>query len=239
MHQGTAPLNEADGELLQLCEGYVRDHPHVLGLEGLEHLICWKGLRQQRSFLEGGPSMTRLVTLLAERSGAPMSALLSSRAPALLDKFCNMPVEVSRVFRLNLYLAPHDVTPLVRQLCEAQGNNPGLFDHLRRMEVAATRAQLGEAPSCPTLMFYFAADARQTRSFAALQSWLIPRLSGLRTSPFSAEYAERWHPAGTMTEGFRLYKRYLAVLGCLDRVYDAETGYAYARSEQRTTLEST
>jgi hypothetical protein len=71
-------------------------------------------------------------------------------------------------------------------------------------------------------------EARAKRAHEPLVSWLVGNLPPEVSASSPPEFAERFHPAATMTEGYRLYKQYLAALGCLDRVYDPKTHHAYA-----------
>ena len=79
----------------------------------------------------------------------------------------------------------------------------------------------------PTLVLY-TDDSAPPESEQRLRRFLIDETRSLRLPPPQVEYAEPIAGRIAFSEGYRLYKSYLSILGLLEQVYDEGTGFVRA-----------
>jgi hypothetical protein len=227
----TAPLNIADAELLARCEALTGsgDVPDEL-VAPLSHILYeWRRNLEARSNLIGCLFAIRFASLLG--TVRPLSSLVAEEWADVGRAFLDVDPIVHELVRINVYLPPGMLEHAVHVLLE-HDDECGLLDSVDRIEVAKRLTDDADwvVPGYPTLMLYtgcHSASASNLDVLLAALRTLIERVH-LPAPPSESlnEYALAWHRNANFTQGFRLYKRYLSMLGLLDGVYDATTSYA-------------
>lgn len=226
LHVASEPLNDLDGRLLESLNALFERRRDLMTMEVLVSLKAWEKLRKERSYLGSVVELEFIARVVAERAGASLVDVLGAEAPDLFDGFCKLPDEFVRVRRLNLYLTAREARRVFPQLAREMKKFSRVVSHV---DVSAVSFWEKETRSFPTLSLYLDPHAP-----AAVERELVDFLTE-QTRSFdlpapSVEFAEIIALGITLTEGYRLYKRYLNVLGLLDRVYPLETGARRARA---------
>lgn len=239
----TAPLNLADMELLHRCERLVSsDRVPEARTEALRDVLAdWRANFEAGSNLVGCLHAGRFASLISDVQ--PIASLVATEWADVGDAFLTVDPIFHELVRVNVYLPPGIVEHVLRVVLEIDADT-GLLDAVDRIEVAKRFDERVDwvVPGHPTLIFYVGASADGNSSAADLASLLRSigaTLGTTRMPPPPAaslhEYAVACHANVNVTQGFRLYKRYLAMLGLIDVVYDGACGHALV-NESRATL---
>jgi len=231
VHRAAQPLNEADSRFYSYCKAYAQEHPELMCREALQALIDWRAMQNSGAFLEGAASMETLLDLWESKLGHAFYQQLQKDAPNLQEAFVQMPPSLIHVLRLNLYVPPNLVVSFLLRIVGFLQNDTSMASLVERIDVARVSPRSSTEHTFPTLIIYLDFDYASAHASALdfMKSWLREPLSQLSPSQaLNTEFADHWHRSATVTEGFRLYKRYLRRLGCLSRVYDPKRDFAYA-----------
>jgi hypothetical protein len=225
----TAALNRADEALLDRCAALLHDRRHPDGERAIEG---WRACIQRRANLQGIRWAQEVAGIL-ERLGISLPEHLRMHHQDTLDRFRSVPRSLLEVVRINGYLAPARIEPLLEAITE-HVRRDGIEGPIERVEVARrpTAQPIGSI-DYPTLIVYCNADSMTD---AALEA-AISRLASLfgRSDPAPSLRTALAHPLtrnATLTQGFFLYKRYLQVVGILDELYDPAFGHALSRGSR-------
>jgi hypothetical protein len=224
MHRITAPLNDADGALLDYFMDLSEKRPDLMTGEIFDALVHWSAARKRRQFLSGGLHAETVLAGFTRGLGESVVTFIEGEQPHIIDAFCAVPDSLKRVLRINIYLTPAEVSSVAQELVRS-------FQlPLGRVEVARVSAWTSRPQPFPTLILYAPSVeiCDGGRWLSAAQACLGQALRGKTLGEAPSAFADVWHPGCSITEGFRLYKRYLQILDRLDAVYDARRGYAYA-----------
>lgn len=227
-HQST-PLNDADQAFRRYCEELAAGHGLGERPELAEALRGWRAVHESGANLDAVRFVEIASREIAEgiRGFPGWDAHLAAHAPALRAAFVELPESFVRVRRINVFRPYEDSERVLAGLARVLAARSDRRADVTRIEVAkhsAVFAEPGLTPTFPTLIVYL-------DTTADLCTWwrlLVPLLMASPATEVEEEYARRLGPGVTYTEGFRLYKRYLAAIGLLDAVYDPEVGYASA-----------
>lgn len=223
VRRGWATINDADRRLRELCSDAM--HEPRLGApsrKALRAMDCWTEASRNGLNLRCVDHAERFAL---ERFGTQrrFSHWLRRRDPRLIRRFAKLPGNLLGQIRINAYLSHDDVLPCLDEWVQKLASSKNLQDRIERLEVAIRDLPQHEA-LYPTLIVYL----RSSRSIPVIRDALEPILGRFRVRKHAREeYAEVVMPHATVTQGFRLYKRYLRLLGLLDELYDARTNYAY------------
>lgn len=224
MHSITAPLNDADGALLSYLMDYCERRRELVTDAMFEEVVYWSVQRKKGRFLGGVEHAEKVLEGFSTQLGESMVTLIEKENASLLDAFCQIPDELKRVFRINVFLAPPAVFELVKRIA-TRTELP-----LGRLEVAHVSLRTPSPQPFPSLILYAPATTEEGRKkwLAQWMTFLERELPAESLGEANPEYSDVCRQGCSVTEGFRLYKRYLRILGRLDAVYDARRGYAYA-----------
>lgn len=224
IHRITSPLNDADGALLRYLMEFAEANQELVTAEVFAELVQWNVARKRSRFLSGVDHAAKVLQGFSAGLAEPMAVRIERARPDLIEAFCSAPDDLKRVLRINLYLVPSKIPAVVKALTRQTELSLG------RLEVARLSARLSSPQRFPTLILYapppYECDRRLWIS--DWKSLLVQELPEAALCEASADFADVWHHGCSVTEGFRLYKRYLQILGRLDAVYDRRGGYAYA-----------
>jgi hypothetical protein len=90
-------------------------------------------------------------------------------------------------------------------------------------------------PQFPTAIVYLDPTASD-RAIESALGLLVGLLDELPAAPTRADYALALAHNATLTQGFTLYKRWLALVGLLDELYDPAFDHALARRSRLAPL---
>lgn len=150
-----------------------------------------------------------------------------------------IPHKIEHLLRLNLSI-PHDlVTQSLQRLMDEVFGASDTFSLIERVEVAKPNLSNDTSvTNYPTIILYLVVDANEParrdevdQLLRLLHPWAAGFEHGLGAE---SDFADLWYPFLTVTQGYKLWKRYLRVVGLLDEVYDRDFNYAYLRG--RPTL---
>lgn len=232
----TAPLNVADAMFREFCrdlwEAASQRQWSTTAASKIEHhLHTWERHAATGSNLLGCDDAQVVARELEPH--IDIAAAVCDR-PEIGRAFVEVPSAVRELVRVNFFVPGALVAPTLDRLLADDG---AILAHIDRIEVAAlscgTRTDV--VLPFPTLILYLGLGASEpTRR--DVESTIDRCLSvGLQIpmppAPNAAitEYALPILSNATVSQGYRLHKRYLAILGLLDEVFDRSTNHALVR----------
>jgi hypothetical protein len=234
----TSHLNKADGELLRfgrslipLLEPYGVDAATQERLESLA--FHWNEHFHAATNLIGCEYAIAFAREL--QPYVSFSDLLSNTSPNVLDLFRRVPLVVTDFLRINLHLPFSIVGAVLSELLDG-----GLASlEVDRLEMARwpNRMSRNVVPPFPTLIIYAGINSPRPNAEAlsailrTIHRVTMP-LGELHASPeVLSEFALPWMPFASVSQGYKLWKRYLNVLNIVDEIYDPSTGMALVRED--------
>ena len=232
----TSCLNKADGFLFNTCKLMLNRLGFSLTHHVYQTIDYWRtGLcGQYRSNIDDIYLAERVVEEIQTKlpEGSDFPSVIRKESPEVIDKFINIPEQIKSLVRVNLYL-PHEQVRncLATLLREISSSGSSLLMLVDRIEIAKVGLTDNNQVNYPTLIIYLAPEANNMNNLHIVRSLLKLTASVATEYPpaplLNSEYSDCWLLNTTVTQGFRLYKRYLAILGVLSSVYDAHWNFAY------------
>ncbi|MBM3809155.1 MAG: hypothetical protein FJW22_13300 [Acidimicrobiia bacterium] len=221
---GWAKINAADKALRAICEQDADDKrlgPRNARAQGaLRDWAATAAVGRNLRCVDHAERYTR-----ARHGADPAFCVwLRRKAPTARAQFKKLPRSLLGQVRINLYLSEQDAHKALTAICAELAKRRGLIE---RIEISITGIEKHES-TYPTLIIYL----RSARSVPRVTAELGPVLSKFRARRVREEYAQPWLRQGTITQGFRLYKRYLKLLGLLDVFYDPTTNHALCKTRR-------
>jgi hypothetical protein len=244
VHQRTESLsylNNASYKLFAFCKLCLKDEllRTRMSPEEIDVLetICanWKDLIQQgNSFLTYDYAEVIIDTL--KENGYPfLEKLTQEKYKVVQTAFITIPEGSKRFLRWNNYTRFEELPYLVEGFFELLYRSPSLFRYVERVEIAKEDFELKLATDnndFPSFSIFFDKDLVNS-PYHPVVSQLTAAAQDLlaSTTPreISPEYSSPLCRNTTLSQGFRNYKKFLNLVGCLDAVYDPGTNYAFAR----------
>lgn len=225
--EATAPLNHADARLLAACSEIVAARaPDDEQLQAC--LTAWRDCIVRRVNLRGIEHATALFARAEHRLAGGVPTALRDVAPGAITAFLELPRPLQRVLRCNGYLPPSQLLRFAEAAQRLVDDPDGAVD---RIELARIDRAMSHPPSFPTVIVYLDARRDSPRGRRALAAWrrcfaALPRQWAPRPG-FARQVAHNL----CVSEGFALYKRYLALLGVLSAVYAPAFDHAFAHPD--------
>jgi len=231
----TTPLNEANEATYQYCFDIIKRMPRNEVLEHdslIQRMGGWKRTVSTSANLQGVAFAEKVFATLADL-GVDVRARWQAEVPEMRKFFTQVPDEIERLLRINISVRQDSVVGVLRQLIESVFAIPECLALIEKVEVAKPHAGDASLVNYPTLILYLVSEANDPGRRAEVEA-LLQRLHavfadcphGLAADP---TYADPWHPFVTLTQGYRLWKRYLELVGLLGEIYDSDFQYAYLR----------
>ncbi|HEC11444.1 MAG TPA: hypothetical protein ENI86_18050 [Acidimicrobiales bacterium] len=234
-----APLNSADRQLCQFMGDLVSDIEADGGVSPVRYRRArelhdeWTRALDVGANLLGADLAVALTAAL--ESHVDVRAELRNRAPGILAAFRYPGPEVVEVTRINLFVPPV-ASRRVASLLLAETSGQGWLGHLDRVDVSKHLivGALGRTPAYPSVIIYLnrraVGDSRTAWSGILGLAAEVAAAVGGDPVPDGAHSTYSLVVGGHLSvgQGFRLYKRYLDVLGLLDEVYDPGRNHALA-----------
>jgi hypothetical protein len=166
------------------------------------------------------------------------SAYLIENAPEIVDLFHHVPESNLTQIRLNVYLEFTALNNYLYRVLQLLLDNQDLNETIYRIEVANDEIARQDNASFATLIIYLVpfTNIGSSEVLQKLLSSLSLIFPTIPTANLNTEFAYGWLPAVTVTQGFKLYKRYLNILGLLDKIYDKKTNYAFCNHSASTLV---
>lgn len=229
------PLNHANLLLYDCCSELARrtePGPAPVLQDALE---AWRRQIEGRTNLRSVQYAEVVLAELDQRL-APRRARaeIARKRPDIVQAFSRAPEAVKGLLRINIYVPEESTERCLSILMREVFASPASFELVERLELAKVRLDPTIPVVYPTLILYLKTDANQPARRPQAEALLHALSAALEpfTSPTPAddEFADRWRPNATATQGLRLHKRYLQLLALLGRVYDPRRNFAYLKA---------
>ncbi|MEZ4450450.1 MAG: hypothetical protein R3B09_13305 [Nannocystaceae bacterium] len=222
----TEPLNRADAALLEACAMMVAERPDPAAERALAE---WRGCARRRVNLRGIAWAEQIAAHLDARAPALLGRLHRDHT-AVLDAFRAIPRATLEPARINGYLRPEQIAAVLAGVADDL-RAPELGAAVDRVEVARLADDVDvDALDHPTLIVYLRGPPVDDDALASAIERVARRFDAAGPgAPLRLRYALPLTVNTTLTQGYYLFKRYLALVGLLDERYDPETGHALAR----------
>ncbi|MEG3620140.1 hypothetical protein V5T82_16875 [Magnetovibrio sp. PR-2] len=211
-----APLNDADGALLDFLD------QQITGEEARNIIARWRERRSRGLNLEGVRYAHQLTGLMGKTS---LPELIMEEQPGLIDRFVFISPSIQATERINIYTPIEKAVDNLAALLSALGTDENITASFDRIEVAKAGLDSEQDEAFPSLILYPKQNASALDRIKGALQTLAPALLPKQT------FAQEWTHNATYSQGFRLYKCYLQLLGQLDHVYDSQRNYAKLRSD--------
>ena len=230
----TSFMNRANSQMQVFCSGLATSLPED-GESSLAALLEeWRLTIEKRNNFLGVFYAERVVEALAKRD-CDVRHWLRHGNSGVGGQFLDVPARVKNILRVNLCIPHEAVIHYLDEFMRRVFLIPEAFSMVERVEVAKPLLEGEGVVDYPTIIFYLVESADDLAHYGEvdhLLRLLQPILVGLPTSCVADTlFADVWYPFATVTQGFKLWKRYLNLLGILDCIYDRDFNYAYLRSD--------
>lgn len=179
----------------------------------------------------------RSVIAFYTAEGIDIVRVISMERPEIINDFILLPKTVKNPIRINMCIGFTQCKSFLNKLAATIFCQSKFFDLIDRIEIAKPRTDI--FPDFPTIILYLdlAAVHKKTGLTIALFKALNALYENLNYQhPIRHDYADPWNEFVNLSQGFKLYKVYLTLLGVLDDVYDPHTNYAYLLKSQEGNL---
>jgi|GEM_PF-3219142 len=230
----TSPMNESNREIKDFAERLAHSASGNTRKELAPYLEEWEKVIECRNNFLGFEKAKRVSEALSEY-GIDLGAELQAERSGIIDRFTRIPDGVRGVLRINICLPYSEILDCLSSFLKTIHPGSEEFQLISRIEVAKPPFSDNVKVVYPTLIVYLkeAADLPENHS---LLTTLITGLGNVLRdqtweNKIDSTYSDLWMPFVTITQGFKLFKRYLHLLDALDSVYDVKRNYAYLKSD--------
>ncbi len=237
----TMPLNTADQAFRDLCERLLDPHRSELAISKAARFRLEMVLRAWKQASKSGANL--IGCDFAQKFAGEVSGhcdIAQMVRPDIAALFTNIPAALKEFVRLNFFVPFEHVDAMLEALLVDEGE---ILQWVNRVEISAWPNGMDQklCPPFPTLMLYIGLDEPCPTTDSLLRLLDICRTATIEltatTLPSNlSEYAIPVLPFVNVTQGYRLYKRYLRALGLLDEVYDPNTTHAFVQPHQASDV---
>lgn len=220
-------LNNADMTLLRACKELLKD-------QVTDDLYHWAAAIKNKVNLKGVDHAIKVIHYIEEHIlHERLYLYLNKHKPKVLSQFLDVPLDQLNIIRVNGYYSFDIATLLLEKISQNM-----VFDHWQNAIDRVEIAKEGHEPSktnhshFPTLILYIKKDSLQSEKTHQFFDELREILDHYKGHCPNLEYSFKWLNAVTVTQGYRLYKQYLKALGLLERVYHADSSFAFCGADQ-------
>lgn len=233
------PLNKANMKLAMLCRDLITTvkhaNPSLPVIASLESLYDqWISLHQT----VGPYDSFRLAAAISSElslAGIDLSREVIAHTE-ILDAFINVPSVIKTFFQFNIVLNEESVISDLADIVTWLKADPDLSAPLRELTIYSEPIyQEGLNVGQRLARLKFNPSLITTKNDSVIEecsSWLATRFADSRIVPAEhlTMYAARLSPNVFVAQGNSNYKRFLHLLGILDRAYDRTTNFAFCTS---------
>jgi hypothetical protein len=218
------PLNLADDKLRQTFKEL-----NSLSFENQavkEALTKWDEFIANRQNLAGVHCAKSVIDAFA-LSNVDIVTEIRDRFPDVISAFCGVPDRLKEVWRINVCIGYEHTNIFAEHLCEILASNSLAASLVERIEIIAHPRSV--TPNFPTVVLYMYGPGNSNE---ILRNSFSEKFNDLTSampygSSISHDFACPWNECVNITQGFKLYKVYLKLLGVLQSVYDEKRNYAF------------
>lgn len=223
----TQPLNIANLGLLTLCEELIDDKQY-------QPIKDWRQMIDNKTNLNSiFYAQTVLQYMEQYIFKTTTHVFIKKHIPRLLEKFIDVPDEVLKLSRINIYIDLERSCYMVKQLVDFFQENRGCLAYIDRLEIAKENLENLDNKDYPKLIIYLSSNnSVNSKNFQYFLQTVKDLLSGNQKAVINEEYSFPWTASATLTEGYRLYKRFLNLLGILNEIYDESCNFAFSHENK-------
>lgn len=232
-------LNVANFNLYHFCKAHyplVRWNDEQLSADVGDILSRWGNLiKAGNSFLCF--DYAKYVIDSFTGSSYPLLEILHEKYYVIVQAFKSTEEWVKSFFKLNVYLDYPSFYERFEELVTYLHREAALFGSIEKLEVAKEYFPFDRkrnAEPYPVLAVFLDCNRVSTRNNPALAqitgalSHLLELAPG-EGPPVSYQYSETLGASLSLSQGYKSYKNFLALIGVLDEIYDVRHNYAYVR----------
>lgn len=229
-------LNLIDLEMLKQCH-------KLIGNNKCSDLFGWaKGISDKRNL--GGIYYAQKVTQYIEKEIINESFInfIKRNNASLLEKAVNVTDYCLKLIRINVYINPIHVNEALDMLiAEMKTGSSKFVDCIERIEIAKENTQvMNQEKSYPTIIIYLHDKLGFNDIVTDHILFLVEKLNKLfdkfSCKEINDEFSYCYTQHITVTQGYRLYKKYLTLLGIIDQLYSKESNYAFCLNSSLHSL---
>jgi hypothetical protein len=220
-------LNNADINLKNFLQ---QSNTHTFKFPEIDSILYqWDQYIQQNRNLVGVFYLKSIIEKFTDHD-VDIIGLIRRENKHLLEDFIRIPQETKQVFRINICLPQAEVIPYFEKIVNEVFVNDAAFSFIERVEISRPRLQ-PTLINFPTLILYLdlhrigSSDIENVHILSSLLNTVFK--SKHDTLPITHDYADPWNEFVNITQGYKLYKVYLQLLGELDQVYARDQNFAY------------
>ena len=165
--------------------------------------------------------------------GYPILDVLNrDRFNVIIQAFLDLEFRFKSFFKLSVFVGFDKAYDRLAVINEYFVSNPDLFSSIERIEVAKEHFPMDKKVSpvpFPAFSIFFNRGDIHDLDHPALKETIDHLRADTNDGslPKAAEYTDLIAPGITLSQGYKLYKKFLAIIGVIDKVYDQRTRYAY------------
>lgn len=217
----TFPLNHADMGLLEFCKNFFKENI-------IEAIVKWeKCLESKVNLLSVHYAKSTVEYIEQEILKENFSNYAMRVNPKIINNFISIPGNSLKSFRINLYLYTEHVYKILKRIISDFILQPELSILLERIEIAKEGLKNPENNNFPKLIIYLKSDFLNYKEYFLLLIKYLRKIMGKNNDKANDEYSFLYSNSMTLSQGFKLYKRYLKMLNVIDVVYAKEANWAF------------
>jgi hypothetical protein len=168
-------------------------------------------------------------------SGFPfLQTLTSDRFKVIVDAFLSLDYRWKSFVKISAFVQNDRTYSQLHQLIERLHKNPELFHYVERIELQKEffPGDVKKITTDPALSLILDRNVVSTKSNPIIKK-IAALLSEIYQSPVESDNATNFlhflYKDIAASQGFKAYKKFLQLAGCIDHVYDSGGNYAYIK----------
>ncbi len=225
----TQPLNDADISLLLACKKILGSRKHL-------SLYNWAKVLDRKTNLLSIYHVEELVKYIEEEIiYSPIHDYLQKNYPEVLKKFLQIPEALFKINRINFYCSFEEAYLLFDKISDNFSKNLMFYKSINRVEIAKENLSNPDInKNYPKFIVVldnrFLLDKEAAKIFL---DYMKSTVASFKEQDVNDEFSWRLCDCITFTQGYKLYKRYLKLLGIIQKVYSQEYNYAFVKSDKK------
>lgn len=217
----TLPMNSINIKFIRICKDLIADHKCM-------DLYHWAKHIKQKENLLSMKYIPGVIQYIEDHIlNESMTQHLKNNHSSFIKNVLSMPDDVLNLFRINFHVSNDDVNILLRRIISLMNHSEYYRNIIERIEVAIQNDTVQQ--DYPTLIVYLKPEyfLYTPPNTDLLRIDFMPLLNQLKVHGHDTTFTHEICTGITLTQGYRLFKRYLYLIGLLDNLYDKSSNYAF------------